>query len=82
MRKEPLIRTEVDKNKSKREATVMLATLLPDVAGNIVGRANAQAASRRITATINNRRLMTHLIFTVLDDVIHVLFPPLDRRVS
>ncbi|KAL8782494.1 MAG: hypothetical protein Q9213_005333 [Squamulea squamosa] len=82
MRKEPMMRTEADKNKSKREATVMLATLVPDVAGNIVGRANAQAASRRITATVNNRRLMTHLVFTVLDEVIQELFPPFDRRVT
>ncbi|KAL8917172.1 MAG: hypothetical protein Q9172_005964 [Xanthocarpia lactea] len=82
MRKETVARTEADKSKSRREATVLLATLVPDLAGNIVGRANAQAASRRIAATINNRRLMTHLVFTVLDELVLVLFPPGDRRVA
>lgn len=35
----------------------MLATLVPDLAGNVVGRVNAQAASRRLFATFNNSRL-------------------------
>ncbi|KAI4284991.1 MAG: hypothetical protein L6R38_001006 [Xanthoria sp. 2 TBL-2021] len=82
MRKESTVKTEADKSKSRREATVLLATLVPDVAGSVVGRANAQAASRRIAATVNNRRLMTHLVFTILDEVIHVLFPPVDRRLA
>ncbi|KAL8849635.1 MAG: hypothetical protein Q9221_005402 [Calogaya cf. arnoldii] len=82
MRKESAVKTDAEKIKRRREATVLLATLLPDVAGSVVGRANAQAASRRIAATINNRRLMTHLVFTVLDEVIHVLFPPVDRRLA
>ncbi|KAI4245490.1 MAG: hypothetical protein L6R40_002551 [Gallowayella cf. fulva] len=80
IRKESVVRTEADKSKSRREATAMLATLLPDVAGNVVGRTNAQAASRRIAATVNNRRLMAHLVFSVLDEVINVLFPPLHRK--
>ncbi|KAL8695186.1 MAG: hypothetical protein Q9224_003437 [Gallowayella concinna] len=81
MRKESTVRTEAEKSKSRREATVILATLVPDMAGNVVGRANAQAASRRIAATVNNRRLMTHLVFTILDEVVNILFPPLDRRI-
>ena len=67
-------RTEEQKAISRREASVMLATLIPDLAGNVVGRANAQAASRRIFATVNNGRLNSHLTFTVLDEVIGVLF--------
>ncbi|KAL8893873.1 MAG: hypothetical protein Q9192_004839, partial [Flavoplaca navasiana] len=51
MRKESVVRTEADKSKSRQEASVLLATLVPDVAGSVVGRANAQAASRRIAAT-------------------------------
>ncbi|KAL8650066.1 MAG: hypothetical protein Q9226_005302 [Calogaya cf. arnoldii] len=82
MRKESAVKTDAEKSKRRREATVLLATLVPDVAGSVVGRANAQAASRRIAATINNRRLMTHLVFTVLDEVILVLFPPVDRRLA
>lgn len=69
-------RTEEQKTHSRREASVTLATLIPDLAGNVVGRGNAQAASRRIFATVNNGRLNTHLAFTILDELINVLFPP------
>ena len=68
-------RSEAQKAHSRREASVMLATLIPDLAGNVVGRANAQAASRRVFATVNNARLNTHLAFTVLDELVNVLFP-------
>lgn len=50
-------RTEAQKKKTRTEASLMLATLVPDLAGNVVGRVNAQAASRRIFATLNNSRL-------------------------
>ena len=69
-------RTEEQKARSRREASVTLATLIPDLAGNVVGRSNAQAASRRIFATVNNGRLNTHLAYTILDELVNVLFPP------
>jgi sorting nexin-25 len=50
-------RTTSDKSRSRTEASLMLATLVPDMAGGVVGRANAQAASRRMFATFNNERL-------------------------
>lgn len=50
-------RTASEKAKTRREASLMLATLVPDMAGSVVGRLNAQAASRRIFATLNNQRL-------------------------
>ena len=75
-RKEPVVRTDSQKAISRREASVMLATLIPDLAGNVVGRQNAQAASRRVFATVNNARLNEHLVFTVLDEVVGVLFGP------
>lgn len=70
-----LPRTDQQKTHSRREASVMLATLIPDLAGNVVGRANAQAASRRILATVNNPRLNAHFVFTVLDELVAILFP-------
>ncbi|MCJ1439023.1 Intermediate filament protein [Xylographa pallens] len=73
-------RTEGEKAISRREASVMLATLIPDLAGNVVGRANAQAASRRIFATANNARLNTHLAFRLLDEAVAVLFPDAGLR--
>ncbi|KAK2613046.1 tRNA (guanine-N(7)-)-methyltransferase (tRNA(m7G46)-methyltransferase) [Conoideocrella luteorostrata] len=50
-------RSAAEKKKTRTEASLMLATLVPDLAGNVVGRVNAQAASRRIFATLNNSRL-------------------------
>lgn len=75
LKREREARTEKEKATSRREGSVMLATLIPDLAGNVVGRANAQAASRRIFATANNGRLNTHLAFRLLDEVVAVLFP-------
>lgn len=63
-----------EKAESKTEASVMLATLVPDLAASVVGRGNAQAAARRVFATMNNERLNTHLAFTVLDEIVAVLF--------
>lgn len=67
-------RSTPDRLKSRTEATVVLATLIPDLAANVVGRANAQAAARRIFATLNNQPLNTHLAFTILDEILLVLF--------
>ncbi|KAI1821319.1 PXA domain-containing protein [Xylaria intraflava] len=67
-------RTASEKAKTRREASLMLATLVPDLAGNVVGRANAQAASRRIFATLNNPRLNSHLIFTIMDELVDIVF--------
>ncbi|KAI0553877.1 PXA domain-containing protein [Xylaria curta] len=67
-------RTLSEKAKTRREASLMLATLIPDLAGNVVGRANAQAASRRIFATLNNPRLNSHLVFTIMDELVDVTF--------
>lgn len=52
----------------------MLATLIPDLAASVVGRVNAQAASRRISATLNNSRLNVHLVYTLLDEIINIIF--------
>ena len=50
-------RTAAERKKTRTEASLMLATLVPDLAGSVVGRVNAQAASRRLFATFNNSRL-------------------------
>ncbi|KAL4789881.1 PXA domain-containing protein [Aspergillus venezuelensis] len=72
--RETKVRTATERLKSRTEASLVLATLVPDLAGNVVGRANAQAAARRIFATLNNQRLNAHLIFTLLDEIVLVLF--------
>lgn len=50
-------RTKIEKSRTRTEASLLLATLLPELAGSVVGRVNAQAASRRVFATFNNERL-------------------------
>ena len=74
MRAPPKPRTSSEKSKSRTEANVLLATLIPELAGNVVGRANAQQAARKIAAMLNNRRLNTHLVFTILDEILTILF--------
>ncbi|RCI16223.1 hypothetical protein L249_2801 [Ophiocordyceps polyrhachis-furcata BCC 54312] len=69
LRRERAPRGPAEKKATRTEASLMLATLVPDLAGSVVGRANAQAASRRILATLNNARLNAHLVFTVLDEL-------------
>jgi sorting nexin-25 len=51
-------RTAVEKARSRQEAGVVLASLIPELVGSVVGRANAQAAARRLLAMINNQRLL------------------------
>ncbi|KAL8698311.1 MAG: hypothetical protein Q9201_006640 [Fulgogasparrea decipioides] len=80
MRKEATVRTEAEKRATRTEATVTLNMLVPDLAGGVVGRANAQAAARRIGAAVNNKRLLAHLVFLVMDEVVSVLFPPPRQR--
>ena len=75
LRRHVVVRTDQQKAHSRREASVMLVTLIPDLAGSVVGRANAQAASRRVLATVNNPRLNSHFVFTVLDELVSILFP-------
>lgn len=67
-------RTRGEKTRTRTEASLMLATLVPDMVGSVVGRVNAQAASRRIFATLNNERLNAHLAFTIMDEIIDILF--------
>ena len=50
-------RTPAEKARTRREASLVLGALIPDLAGSVVGKANAQAASRKIVAMLNNQRL-------------------------
>jgi sorting nexin-25 len=50
-------RTKAEKGRTRTEAGLMMATLVPDLVGSVVGRVNAQAASRRVFAAFNNARL-------------------------
>ena len=56
-------RTKAEKARTRTEAGLMLATLVPDLVGSVVGRVNAQAASRRLFAAFNNVRLKYEFFF-------------------
>lgn len=68
-------RSQKDKDKSRREAKAVLETLVPELASSVVGRQNAIIAARRMEGMVNNERLNTHLVFTLIDEVVSVLFP-------
>jgi sorting nexin-25 len=57
LQRDKVPRTMVEKARTRTEAGLMLATLVPDLVGSVVGRVNAQAASRRVFAAFNNQRL-------------------------
>lgn len=50
-------RTAAEKTRTRQEANLILGALVPDLAGSVVGRSNAQAASRKLIAVFNNQRL-------------------------
>jgi sorting nexin-25 len=54
---QPKPRTAAEKARSKKEASVVLASLVPELVGSVVGRHNAQGAARRLLAMLNNERL-------------------------
>ncbi|KAF1833599.1 hypothetical protein BDW02DRAFT_377060 [Decorospora gaudefroyi] len=70
-----LERTSQDKERSRKAASEVLGTLVPELASSVVGRQNAQLAAKKLEGTVNNARLNTHLAFTLLDEMVHVLFP-------
>lgn len=62
-------RSAKEKAKARNEAKIILATLVPDLAGSVVGRENARAAGRRLFAGLNNGRLKCVPPFFYLDKV-------------
>ncbi|BGP46842.1 tRNA (guanine-N(7)-)-methyltransferase (tRNA(m7G46)-methyltransferase) [Rhodotorula kratochvilovae] len=74
-------RTPAQKAATKESAARKLATLMPDVAANLIGRHNAKQGARRLFAVLQNRRLNKHIIYSVVDEVVAVLFPePSEQR--
>ncbi|KAK4058531.1 tRNA (guanine-N(7)-)-methyltransferase (tRNA(m7G46)-methyltransferase) [Microbotryomycetes sp. JL221] len=63
-----------------REAAYQkLMALMPDVAANFIGRSNAKQGTRQLFAMIQNRRLNKHLIYTILEEVLAVVFPEIKQ---
>ncbi|KAL5116757.1 tRNA (guanine-N(7)-)-methyltransferase (tRNA(m7G46)-methyltransferase) [Pleosporales sp. CAS-2024a] len=55
--KQGVERTAQERSKSRKEAATVLSTLVPELAGSVVGRQNAQIAARKLEGTMNNSRL-------------------------
>ncbi|KAF2152921.1 intermediate filament protein-like protein [Myriangium duriaei CBS 260.36] len=68
-------RTGAEKARSRKEAGEVLGGLVPDLAGSVVGRGNARAASRKVAGLVGNGRLNTHLVMRLFDEVVAVVFP-------
>ncbi|KAM0752586.1 hypothetical protein T439DRAFT_323213 [Meredithblackwellia eburnea MCA 4105] len=62
---------------TKESANRKLSALMPDVAANLIGRANAKQGARRLFAVLQNRRLNRHLIYSIVDEFVTVIFPEL-----
>ncbi|OQO05136.1 hypothetical protein B0A48_08156 [Cryoendolithus antarcticus] len=75
-------RTTAEKVRTRKEAALVLGALVPDMAGSVVGKQNAQAAARKLSAAVNNRRLNAHLILTLVDAVLRIVFPELAESQS
>ncbi|ORY72392.1 PXA domain-domain-containing protein [Leucosporidium creatinivorum] len=75
-----LPRTAVQKAATRDSAHRKLSALMPDVAANLIGRANARQGARRLFAVLQNRRLNRHLIYSVIDEIFLVLFPELAQH--
>jgi len=69
-----VLRTPKEKSKTRTEATVMLASLIPELSASVVGRANAKLASRRLSAVCNNQRLNTSIVYTAFDELVAEVF--------
>ncbi|TGZ84808.1 hypothetical protein EX30DRAFT_313577 [Ascodesmis nigricans] len=67
-------RTEKEKMKTKKEAAMVMANLIPELSASVVGRANAQSASRRLFAVGNNHRLNTSIVYEILDEIVDAVF--------
>ncbi|GAA6034337.1 hypothetical protein JCM8097_002675 [Rhodosporidiobolus ruineniae] len=73
-------RTPAEKAATKEAANRKLATLMPDVAANLIGRHNARQGARRLFSVVQNQRLTKHLLYSIVDEVVAAVFPELNKR--
>lgn len=68
-------RTAAEKDLARHSASRRLATFLPDAASNVTGRQSARQASRTLFAVLQNKRLLKHLVYTILERILARVFP-------
>ncbi|GAA5850994.1 hypothetical protein JCM9279_005252 [Rhodotorula babjevae] len=73
-------RSAAQRAETKESARRKLSTLMPDVAANLIGQQNAKEGARTLFSVLQNRRLNKHLIYSVVDEVVAVLFPELQEQ--
>ncbi|SPO26362.1 uncharacterized protein UTRI_03951 [Ustilago trichophora] len=66
-------RTPAEKDTLRENANSKLASLIPELAANFVGRENARKGTRRVFSALQNKRLNKHLIYSLLDVVVDEL---------
>ena len=80
-----------ERAKTKLKACVLLTTIFQgmvlfggmealtviDTAGNLVGQANAASGAQRLFTGCQNPYLNTHLIYTLFDEMVNLLYPTL-----
>lgn len=73
-RQKPVERTAEEKRVSRRNAEVVLETLLPELVGGVVGRGNAVGAGRRVLGCLNVGVLNRVLAYEVVDEIVDGVF--------
>ena len=74
MLKEPTPpRTIAEKDALRENANSKLASLIPELAANFVGRENARKGTRRVFSALQNKRLNKHLMYSLLDVIVDEL---------
>ncbi len=71
-------RTAAEKDALRENANSKLASLIPELAANFVGRENARKGTRRVFSALQNKRLNKHLVYSLFDIVVDELLAAAD----
>lgn len=72
-RSEPPVRTAQQMMDTRIEAQSKLLQLMPDLAGGVVGKANARRGAERLFLVFQNRRLNQHLCYQIFDEIVYAV---------
>ena len=78
----PPVRTAKERERSRREAEMILVAVMEETAGTVVGRSAAKEAGARMSRMIGNERLNIHLAFSLLDEIVCAVFGEKERGKS
>ncbi|GMM33316.1 Mdm1 protein [Saccharomycopsis crataegensis] len=68
-------RTELEKKNTKDESRTLLEIIITDISSKIVGLNNSKFAAAEIHNMLQNDILNTHLIYSLIDELLDALFP-------